>query len=59
MSTCRVIRPPSTDACGEPAVYTIHWHDDDKTPACLPCAVYMKQVAESEHKMQLKVEKIP
>ena len=58
MKTCRIVTPPATDACGKPATHVIVWHDDDKTAACLACAVQMKQVALSEHKVQLVVERL-
>ena len=47
--TCRVIRPPSADACGKRATTKLVWTDDTTSDACADCAMYLKQVAESHH----------
>jgi hypothetical protein len=45
MSVCRVIRPPSQEACGKEAGFRLVFRDGDKAPACHDCALYLKEIA--------------
>jgi hypothetical protein len=54
---CRVFRPPSSDACGMPARYTVSFGDGDSTKACADCAAYLKQIAVS-HGTNVSVSRI-
>jgi hypothetical protein len=56
---CHVIRPPSKDACGKPAVWAVRFagKDGGSTTACTDCALYLKQIA-SAHNSMIGTEKI-
>ena len=52
---CRVVTPPSADACGKPAKFKITFKDGDFVTACPGCALSLEQIA-AEHKTQILVE---
>ncbi len=56
---CVVVRPPSQDACGAPALYLVRWAGDGEkaTGACLDCAVYLRQLA-GEYHTSLTIERL-
>jgi hypothetical protein len=56
--TCRVVTPPSKDACGKPAKRVIIFSDDEKAYACIPCALYMQETARAFNTV-IRVEKLP
>ena len=59
MSTCRVVRPPSTEACGAKPVFRVFWQGDDDPPtdACQDCVLHLKQIAQEIH-VPLKIERL-
>ncbi len=47
--TCRVVTPPSKDACGAPAPYEITFSDGDRVDACQTCALNLQELAKDHH----------
>jgi hypothetical protein len=52
--TCRAVKLPSGDACGELATHKVVFSDDDKTIACQACALNLRELIGSS----IKVEKL-
>jgi hypothetical protein len=59
MTCVAVVKGPDGGvACGKPAVYVVEFQDGTKAAMCVPCAVSIRQVAISEHKTLVKIERI-
>ncbi len=44
--TCRVVKPPKTDACGsEEVTHKVTFKDDDTVLSCEDCAVFLRDTA--------------
>jgi hypothetical protein len=56
---CEIRRPPEGAPCQNGVEFIIHWHDGDRCRACRDCALYIRQLAEEEHKTMLKFERLP
>jgi hypothetical protein len=54
-SGCRVVVPPSGDACGAPATKQISWPDGDLTPSCAECA--QRMYALTQHAVTIREKK--
>lgn len=57
MKPCRVVSPPSTDACGKPATHVVTFRDGDQVSACTDCTLALGQLAGS-HGATIKAEKL-
>ena len=53
--TCRVVHPPSTEACGARPAFRVFWPDGEATDVCQDSALYLRQVA-GEHHTVLRIE---
>ena len=56
--SCRVVVPPSGEACGGRASRRLVWPDGDATLACADCAALMVQQAEA-HSARQRVDPYP